>query len=156
VIPITPRTFQHLSDWCEQYQKNSTTDVKTRFSIGIYQISQGMAYHIDSPCRWQSFCAAAMHFIMAGHEFGYTLDSFCFDVNYNPENWRQLLWNIGRCQQQIVYHNNGIGSRASRFNATLFQDLLNDLVKECFMNVPNHYHEQGCFDEMHILTGDIK
>lgn len=164
MIPLTPRTSQHLIDWCHQYQTNGTVPQPghIRFGIGVYQITQGMAWRIASPVRWQSFCAAAMHFIMCGEFYG---ASVAADMPETLEDfpeaqavpWHDVLMSIGKAQQQIIYHPSiSSGStRASRFNREHLRMRLSTLVRACFSLTPAGSRESGCFDEMNILTGDL-
>lgn len=163
MIPVTPRTVEHLALWCGKFQeeKEAMNPRHIRFAIGVYQISQGMSWKINNPVRWQSFCAAAMHFIMCGRAHN------CAMWHYFPETlaeidapfsgWQNLMMNVGKAQQQVVYALSEVqhSTRASRFNQDTLEKHLYDLVKSCFSLAPPEYREQGCFDEMKILTGDL-
>lgn len=163
MIPVTPRTTQHLVDWCREYQANGTVPQPRhfRFSIGVYQISQGMSWKIGEPVRWQSFCAAAMHFIMCATAYGIdpatwfpeTLD----EIPDNFSSWHDVLLHLGKAQQQVVYslHESAVSTRASRFKVPLLDERLRILATTCFSLTPADYRECGCFSEMHILTGDL-
>jgi len=150
--------------WCRNYQTIGTVPQPRhiRFSIGVYQITQGMSWQIASPVRWQSFCAAAMHFIMCAEAYGVSLSGDMPEtLEEFPEAtnapWYDLLMAIGKAQQQIIYHpsiSSG-SSRASRFSERHLQFRLWTLVKSCFAMTPQGYREQGCLDEMKILTGDL-
>ena len=64
---------------------------------------------------------------------------------------------IGRAQQQVVYalHSSATSTRASRYKPAVLDDYLCDLAHACFALAPPEYREQGCFDEMKILCGDL-
>ena len=162
MIPVTPRTTQHLLTWCRMYQAGGTVPQPPhmRFAIGFYQISQGMSWRMASPVRWQSFCSAAMHFIMCAEAFALPIDIFMPDrLEDIPEawqGWEHLLLTLGKAQQQIVYalHSDG-SSRKSRFAPMNLQHYLHASIFQCFSLAPSEYREQGCFDEMKILNGDL-
>lgn len=165
MIPITPRSTEHLTDWCRTYQFRGTVPQpgNIRFGIGVYQITQGMSWEIGSPVRWQSFCAAAMHFIMCAEAYGVSVAAWLPEqMSEIPEAtgdgiWRNLLMAVGKAQQQIIYHPSiSAGStRASRFKPEILRSLLWNLTENCFALTPGNYREQGCFDEMKILLGDL-
>lgn len=165
MIPVTPRTSSHLVSWCASYQLDSGIVPQPpthRFSIGIYQISQAMNWKISGPVKWQSYCAAAMHFIMSGVGFGIFLDNDLPEtLEELPEGfsgWQNVLFLIGKTQQQICYSDyiSANSARKSRFDRDKLRIHLSSLVYECFALVPASAREQCCFDEMHILTKDIK
>lgn len=163
MIPITPRTAQHFCDWCKEYQFNGTCPhiPPVRFSIGIYQITQGMSWHIASPVRWQSFCSASMHFTMAAYAHGIDpapwLPETLAELPSDFPGWDTLLLRIGKAQQQVFYALSAVSgsTRASRFSRDKLGVLLYDLIRDCFAFAPPEYREQGCFDEMKILLGDL-
>ncbi len=161
MIPQTPRTTAHLLEWCHEYQFTGIVPQpkQMRFAIGIYQISQGMSWKVASPVRWQSFCAAAMHFIMTAEAYGIrvTLPETLDEIDAGFSGWDNLLIKIGKAQQQVVYslHEASLSSRASRYDIFTLGERLYDLVTACFSLTPPAYREQGCFDEMKILTGDL-
>ncbi len=161
MIPVTPRTCEHLLTWCFCYQRNAKVynPREVRFAIGFYQISQGMSWRIGSPVRWQSFCAAAMHFIMCAEAYGLHLDMpvSLEDLPETWKGWEHLLLTLGKAQQQIVYA--GVSSqnstRVSRFSAAALHLHLSEAVEQCFALAPPLYRERGCHDEMKILLGDL-
>lgn len=163
MIPVTPRTTQHLVDWCRTYQESGTVPQPPhiRFSIGFYQISQGMSWQIASPVRWQSFCSASMHFLMCAEAMdiglGPDLPETLAEIPDTWVSWEHLLWTLGKAQQQIVYalQSSASSSRASRFSASQLRGLLMSSVKQCFSLAPSEYREQGCFDEQKILCHDL-
>lgn len=163
MIPVTPRTVPKLIEWCRLYQQGGTVPQPKhiRFGIGIYQITQGMSWHISSPVRWQSFCAAAMHFTMCAEAYGLSLEPWLPDTlaeisdHTGSEPWRDLLLSVGKAQQQIIYKLAEESSRKSRFKPEDLRFHLMTLVENCFAMTPPDYREQGCFDEMHIILGDI-
>lgn len=162
MIPVTPRTGQHLIQWCDYYQNQSgivSQPAHVRFSIGVYQISQGMSWKVGSPVRWQSFCAASLHFIMSGIAFNAapTLPLFLEESTDNFKGWEHLLLTVGKAQQQVCYSPliSAKSARLSRFNPDILRDRLTELVEQCFALVPPEHREPRCFDEMNILTGDI-
>lgn len=165
MIPVTPRTTEHLIAWCKQYQSSGSVPQprNIRFGVGVYQITQGMSWKIASPVRWQSFCAAAMHFIMCAEAYGVSLhDSLPEQLHELPEAsgsnlWHDLLLAVGKAQQQVIYHPDisSASTRASRFNPVTLHLHLLHLTKQCFAMAPAGYREQGCFDEMHILCKDL-
>lgn len=163
MIPVTPRTTNHLVDWCRTYQEGGTVPhpKHIRFGIGVYQITQGMSWEIANPVRWQSFCAAAMHFIMCAEAYGESLEPWLPDtLDETPEAqgevYKDLLMAVGKAQQQIIYSLvAGRSTRHSRYNPVELRYRLLTLVEACFSMTPKLYREQGCFDEMKILTGDI-
>jgi hypothetical protein len=159
--PVTPRTCQHLVDWCVYYQQHAKVynPREVRFAIGFYQISQGMSWHIHNPVRWQSFCAAAMHFIMTASAYDITLPlpEHLEDLTEEWKGWEHLLFTLGKAQQQVIYAGatSANSTRVSRFSAAALQVYLHTAVEQCFALVPSDMREQGCFSEMHILTGDL-
>lgn len=159
--PVTPRTCQHLVDWCAYYQQHAKVynPREVRFAIGFYQISQGMSWHIHNPVRWQSFCAAAMHFIMTASDYGITipLPDRLEDLPDEWKGWERLLFVLGKAQQQVIYAGatSANSTRVSRFSAPALQVCLGAAVEQCFALVPSDMRERGCFSEMHILTGDL-
>lgn len=162
MIPVTPRTGQHLIQWCDFYQNQSdivSQPAHVRFSIGVYQISQGMSWKVASPVRWQSFCAASLHFIMSGIAFNAApqLPTFLDEGTETFKGWEHLLLAVGKAQQQVCYSPliSAKSARLSRFNADVLSDRLTELVEQCFALVPADQRERCCFDEMNILTGDI-
>lgn len=163
MIPVTPRTTQHLSDWCKAYQTIGTVPrpKEVRFAIGVYQISQGMSWKISSPVRWQSFCSAAMHFIACAHCYGFDiahgLPETLAEIQGDFPGWEGMMLRLGKAQQQVVYslHDNVSSTRASRFVAATAGLKLHDLVVACFSLAPPEYREQGCYDEMKILCNDL-
>jgi hypothetical protein len=163
MIPITPRTTAHLGDWCCRYQGTGSVPQPRhiRFSIGVYQISQGMSWPIASPVRWQSFCSAAMHFMMCSYAYGIDpvpgLPEDLSEISDAFPGWDGLLLRLGKVQQQVVYglNESAASTRAIRFNRDTLSLRLHDLIVACFAIAPATYRERGCFDEMHILTGDL-
>lgn len=163
MIPVTPRTTKHLVDWCRAYQEGGTVPhpKHIRFGIGVYQITQGMSWEIANPVRWQSFCAAAMHFIMCAEAYGESFEAWLPDTleeipEAQGEVYKDLLMSVGKVQQQIIY--NLVASRstrASRYDPVVLRYRLLLLVESCFAMTPKLYREQGCFDEMHILCHSI-
>lgn len=166
MIPQTPRTSEHLVNWCAAYQASDivTQPPHIRYSIGIYQISQGMQWRIASDVKYQSFCAAAMHFTMSAHGFGIDLGSDFperlddFPEGFHGKTWETMLLLIGKTQQQVCYSDyiSKNSARKSRFDPNKLRILMSSLIYECFALVPPARREQCCFDEMHILTKDIK
>ncbi len=120
-----------------------------------------MSWKVASPVKWQSFCSAAMHFIMCGHAYGFDLANdlpeTLAEIDDGFPGWDQLLLRMGKAQQQVVYglHESAVSTRASRFNIPTLSARMFELVTACFALAPAAYREQGCFDEMHILTGDL-
>lgn len=163
MIPVTPRTSEHLVEWCNAFHYGTKVPhaKNVRFGIGIYQISQGMSWSIASPVRWQSFCSAAMHFIMCAHAYGIDMKGdFPETLGELPSDfagWDQLLMCIGKAQQQVFYGMEDVllSTRASRYSRDVLRMRLHDLVVACFSLAPAGYREQGCFDEMKILLGDL-
>ncbi len=163
MIPVTPRTTQHLIDWCAAYQTGGTVPQPRhiRFGIGVYQITQGMSWKIASPVRWQSFCAASMHFIMCAEAYDVRLplpeNLADFPTLCGTGIWERVLLSVGRAQQQLIYHPDvsGRSTRSSRYSPEKLCGFLEELTTACFGLTPPEYREQGCFDEMHILTGDL-
>jgi len=161
MIPITPRTSEHLKSWCSYYHRNAKVynPREVRFAIGFYQISQGMSWEIHNPVRWQSFCAASMHFIMAADAYKLNLDlpEFLGDITETWKGWEHLFFTLGKAQQQVIYAGvtSANSTRASRFSEAALHIYLTEAVEQCFSLVPALYREQGCFDEMRILTGDL-
>jgi hypothetical protein len=163
MIPVTPRTVEHLQFWCACFQEahEYMNPKHIRFSIGVYQISQGLSWKITSPVRCQSFCAAAMHFIMCAHAHGIDLSAGFPDtlaeIDAPFDGWDNLLLKLGKAQQQVVYALSEVShtARASRFKRDVLEQHLHYLVKACFSLTYPDYREQGCFDEMKILTGDL-
>lgn len=166
MIPRTPTTCGWFSLWCNEYQKSDIVaqPPHIRYSIGIYQISQGMSWRISSDVKYQSFCAAAMHFTMCAHGFGINLENDFpprledFPEGFHPRTWEIILLLIGKTQQQICYSDyiSKNSARKSRFNPDKLRMSISSLIYECFALVPPSRREQCCFDEMHILTKDIK
>ena len=164
MIPQTPRTVAHLADWCCTYQNGNIVPQSppTRFSIGVYQLSQGLDWKIESPVKWQSYCAAAMHFMMTGIGFHIHIDAdfpeLLSEINAKFEGWERMMYRLGKAQQMICYSHyiSSQSARKSRFDERELRIRLFRLVEQCFALVPPEAREQCCFDEMHILTGDIK
>jgi hypothetical protein len=163
MIPVTPRTSDHFIQWCKLYQEGGTVPqpAHIRFSIGFYQISQGMQWHINSPVRWQSFCAAAMHFTMCA--YAHDLDmSGCFPTTLEDfpeefEGWETLIQVLGKAQQQIIYSptiSKG-STRTNRFSYAALHVYLYKAIEQCFALTPQGHRESRCFDEMKILCGDL-
>jgi hypothetical protein len=161
VKPVTPRSCDHLLFWCRQYQDTATVynPREVRFAIGFYQISQGMAWKIANPVRWQSFCAAAMHFIMCAEAYNLalTMPESLKDLTEEWLGWEHLLLTLGRAQQQVVYAGatSKNSTRVSRFSEDALRACLYTAVEQCFALVPSREREAGCYAEMHILTGDL-
>jgi hypothetical protein len=161
MIPVTPRTCEHLKSWCGFYQRNAKVynPREVRFAIGFYQISQGMSWHIHNPVRWQSFCAASMHFIMCAEDYNLHLDlpEFLEDLTDSWKGWEHLMFTLGKAQQQVIYAGatSANSTRASRFSEAALQLYLTEAVEQCFSLVPALYREQGCFDEMCVLCNDL-
>lgn len=162
MIPQTPRSAHHLSIWCLAYNASQIVPQPPthRFSIGIYQISQGMAWKLAGDVRYQSFCAASMHFLMSAWGFGISvpLPEKLEDITEGFDGWDNLLFLIGKTQQQICYSDyiSANSARKTRFDAGKLEILFYKLISQCFALVPPDHREQCCFDEMHILTKDIK
>ncbi len=163
MIPVTPRTSAHLVSWCDMYQTSGTVPQPkhVRFAIGVYQITQGMSWTIASPVRWQSFCSASMHFIMCATAHDLRPHAWFPDrldqIDTKFMGWENVMLRVGKAQQQVVYalHSSASSTRASRYNPAVLDDYLYDLACACFALAPPEYREQGCFDEMHVLTGDL-
>jgi len=161
MTPLTPRTSQHLMEWCASYQINAKiwNPKEIRFAIGFYQISQGMAWKITSPVRWQSFCAAAMHFLMCASAYGVAIPMPEVLEDYPEEwkGWETMLFTLGRIQQQVVYAGatSKDSTRVSRFSSDALQVSLASAISQCFSLVPPGRREECCFSEMYILTGDL-
>lgn len=163
MIPRRPRTTAHLAHWCEVYQESGTVPqpAHIRFSIGVYQISQGMSWRIASPVKWQSYCSAAMHFTMCASTYGLMLDSAMpetlEEVSSSFDGWEALMLALGKAQQQVVYglHSSATSTRASRFNEDELERRMVKLVTACFSLCPPEHREQCCFDEMAILCKDL-
>lgn len=163
MIPVTPRTVEHLTKWCATYQEVGTVPHPrhVRFSIGIYQISQGLAWPSDCPARWQSFCAAAMHFICCASAYGVDLSpafpTTLDEIEGEAPGWERMMQLVGQAQQQVFYSLVEIqaSTRACRFKVPVLENRLFALVQGCFQLVPPTYREGGCMDEMLILTRDL-
>jgi hypothetical protein len=163
MIPSTPRTCSHLVNWCLGYQSSNIVPQPPhiRFAIGVYQMGQGINWTIAGPVKWQSYCAASMHFIMAASAYGILM---CDDFpDTLPEitdewlGWEHFVFAQARVQQQICYHESisAASARKSRFNRDVLRLRFYDLVCQCFALVPPDHREQCCYDEMFILTKDI-
>lgn len=161
MIPRICYSFESLEQWCIQYHNGPIVPQPKhiRFSIAIYQISQGMSWNIGNPVRWQSFCSAAMHFIMCSNAYGLQLSQgfpadIC-DISSDFRGWEYMLFHIGKCQQQIMYEMSKTTTRASRYSETKFHVDIHRLVEACFSLCPNEYRPIGCWDEMLIMTKDL-
>ena len=163
MVPVTPRTSQHFCDWCKEYQFNGTVQQPgdVRFGVGVYQIAQGMQWKVANPVRWQSFCSAAMHFTMAGYAHGIDMAAgfpeYLSDFGSDAADWKDFLFSVCHAQQQVTYclHYNRGTTRYSRYSVDALHARLHKLVEVCFSFAPASYREQGCFDEMKILLGDL-
>jgi hypothetical protein len=167
VKPVTPRTTQHLTDWCEYYQLKSgivPQPPHIRFSIGVYQISQGMSWKCGGPVAYQSYAAAAMHFLMSSIGFA-GAGSINDDCEWDDEGlgqdwkgWEHLMYLLGRSQQMVVYSDyiSSASKRKSRFDLDelLIRNCL--LIDQCFALIPPSFREEACYNEMFVLTGEIK
>lgn len=160
---ILPRSSQDLFNWCKYYQTDGTVPQprNIRFAIGVYQISQGMSWKIASPVRWQSFCAAAMHFIMCASAYDIQIHDDMpdrlEDITEDFSGWESLLMSLGKAQQQIMYalQSSASSTRASRFNHVILRMRLYELIMGCFSLCPPDHRAQCCMDEMLILCKDL-
>lgn len=161
--PILPRSFKHLSDWCYLYQHSNIAPrtQADRFAIGVYQVSQGIAWKCAGPVAWQSYCSAALHWICCAHAHNIDL------TNDMPEtlaeipdtwtDWRGFVKAQGDAQQQVIYRcsHNLNTTRASRYKPDVFRERMARLVGLVLSLVPPADREQGCHDEMMICTKDL-
>lgn len=163
MIPILPRNSMQLYGWCALYQEGGTVPQprNIRFCIAVYQISQGMSWKIASPVRWQSFCAAAMHFMMCASAYDIRIHDDMpeelEDISEDFRGWEQLLLSLGKAQQQIMYglQSSASSTRASRFNCDVLRMRLYELITGCFSLCPPGHRAQCCQDEMLILCRDL-
>jgi hypothetical protein len=161
--PISPRSVYHLTEWCRAYQASNIVPQPghIRFAIGVYQMGQGINWTIAGPVKWQSYCAAAMHFIMSASAYGIMLDNDLPDtlpeITEEWRGWEHFVFAQARVQQQICYHESisANSARKSRFDREVLRLRFFDLVSQCFALVPPDHREQCCYDEMFILTKDI-
>jgi hypothetical protein len=162
MIPQTPRTCEHLVRWCWCYQHSEIVprSQEVRFAIAVYQISQGLSWP-GGPVAWQSYCSAAMHALMVGAAHSLSLsEDLPETLDQIPDSfagWRDLMRCLGDVQQQVVYHLhlNVFTTRKSRHCPYILRLRLVRLVGKLFSLVPPEAREQGCFDEMVILTKDL-
>jgi hypothetical protein len=161
--PILPRSFRHLSDWCYLYQHSNIAPrtQADRFAIGVYQVSQGIAWKCAGPVAWQSYCSAALHWICCAHAHNIDL------TNDMPEtlaeipdtwtDWRGFVKAQGDVQQQVIYYcsHNLNTTRASRYKPDVFRERMVRLIGLVLSLVPPADREQGCHDEMMICTKDL-
>jgi hypothetical protein len=163
ILPFPHFSFEEISGWCKRYQFGEIVPrtQEVRFAIGVYQLSQGLKWKCAGPVAWQSYCSAALNFIMCGHEHGIDLSPrFPEQLKEIPDifvDFRHFMEALGDAQQQVVYrlHLNVMTTRTSRYSVPLLEARLDKLVRLCFSLVQPDYREQGCIDEMAILTKDL-
>ena len=156
--------MEDLFDWCTEYQDNGPhrQGALIRFNIGIYQISQGIAWK-DKLTADQSYLAAAMHFIMAAHEmkllpqFHFTWPMYADLTAIEEEfiGWQAIMKRVGDVTQQIIYSLHNVPGRKSRYNAAKLETDFAALILTMISLSQADKREELIHNEMCILTKDI-
>lgn len=162
LLPQRFTSIVDLSEWCRKYQQYGPLHHPPvrRINVGIYQIHQGQKWPCAGPVAWQSYCSAAMHFIMAAEGADLPLyslmpvtleeiDDCAFDVGL-------LFDNFCIASQQLIYKSAaGSASRSSRYSSTKLLRSLATLALHCLSLSPRDYRAIGIESEQRILIGDL-
>ncbi len=153
-----------LALWCRDYNQFGPHQVgfKDRFSIGIYQIYQGIEWN-DKASEYESFAAAAIHMICAAESLNLELDlPRLIDDNFhrskNYIDWMEFTKHLSRAQQHIFYRQvsakNGY-HRKSRYNPVLLTSDLSYLVNKLFGMIPRGQRMIAAYYATEIMSGRL-
>lgn len=154
---IVPRDVAHLIRWCAIHNGHTPLPAERRFSIGVYQIAQGNQWAMEAPVKWQSYCAASIHFLCAANrlwtrpELGLVEDIEESTTRF--AGWENLVTSIGLAQQQLIYREETNPRWKSRYSAEKLEGLLGTLTEQMWALVPPG-ERVGCLaDEIALICG---
>jgi hypothetical protein len=162
--PCDEQNIIGLQLWCREYELHNKypVDILTRFNIGVYQIHQGMAWKDNGLNKYESYCAATLHFIMVAARLNLKLEDYLLlDVDELPESYldkevKELLYLISACTQQLYYSTVAARrklKRSSRYNEAKFEKLLAKLIEKMISIVPKEYRREGRIKACEIMLG---
>jgi hypothetical protein len=166
---IYPTDIYEIIIWAVDYDKRNRFPVDTlkRFAIGLYQIHQGMHWKDNGPNKYESFAAAAVHFIIVAERCDLKVDKaeempvklkefprMCINI-HAPE----LLYNISGAQAMLMYNQAYSGNktkRMSRYNPEILEERLSKIVRILICCIPLEFRTE-CFNlSTKIMTKELK
>lgn len=151
-----------LQAWCSTYERYNKypCSILNRFSIGFYQIHQGMSWKDDAN-RSESFASAILHFIMVSERMQLPLEKVMHNnlekypsTPFDAEEARDLLCHLSAAQQQLWYGHvvNKSMQRKSRYRKeTLITKMARSIVILVAAIHPTE-RKQAFYDATNILV----
>lgn len=167
---IDASDFHDVLEWAKEFSAFSNArdylPFYTRFSIGIYQVTQGMAwYEAPKEClsAYESFAAACVHFVGAASlmDAEHTVWALCpADLLDSPLterlDARHLLLGIGKAQQMVVYKIRQDTSRGrSRYKSEVMGTSVGGLLQHLVHLIPRPHRRAAFRTAMDIMTGNL-
>jgi len=148
-----------LQVWCSEYDKVNKypADTMRRFSIGVYQIYQGMEW-LGSASSDESYAAAAIHFIIVGERLSLCTEQYLKrgikSLVWKKQPWKALLYHISKAQGQIVYSTNTDNiKRKSRYSPEILESHLSECIGLCLGLIAPDKREEAIKTAISIMTG---
>lgn len=162
MIPCDEINLLGIQYWCKEYETYNKypVDIPTRFNIGTYQIHQGEAWKDGGVNKYESYCAAALHYIMVSArlnlpiEAHLTLDITEWEQVFIEHEALSILKLLSLCQQQIYYSTakNKI-KRASRYNEEKLCKALSYLSQKMIALAPKELRQPCIYKACEIMLG---
>lgn len=155
--------FFEIWQWCWEYMHSghhTTNEPVRRFTIGFYQIAQGIDWE-DSDSAHESWSAAALHFMMAARLMDLDLTFHCNEPDISlwdthPTSYKYLLRDLSLAARMVVYFTNpGSIKRKSRYDPDLTSQKMYNLVKFCFDRPPKQKRQNAIIVAMEIMCGEL-
>jgi hypothetical protein len=162
--PIYEINVYGLEQWCKDYETNNKYPVPVgkRFQIGLYQINQGTNWKDGGLNKYESYCAAFLHFMMVctTMKLDYDIDWQVSNIEHIPKSYYQkeaplLLDNISKAAQQIYYYEVAFTNmhRKSRFDKMKLSKIMGNILHQIISLVPIEYRKDGLYQASLIMTG---
>jgi len=170
---LVPETVPEWQAWCRDYERETPYPVggpHIRFSVGLYQIYQAIAWldsqagtGLDSKAHHESLASAATHFLMAAEAWKAPteqyLDPGVLTAPYASLDYKDLLYHISAAQQMFFYGyvakvNDAVRSR-SRFKLDGMAQHVAAAVTSLVRAIPVADRAEAFTDATKIMTGRI-
>jgi hypothetical protein len=154
--PIYPENIFDIIQWCKDYEHfdKFKCGARARFSIGFYQIHQGIEWKDNGVNKYESFAAAVLHFFMVTEYLKLDVVNQLNYINlkdYMKSDLRfvalELLKDLSKCMQMLFYADSANKTkRASRYNPKILEVRLACCIDKLLRCIPIEFRSE-CFEK---------
>jgi hypothetical protein len=165
IKPLYETNVFEIEQWCKDYERYGKypTTLPKRFLIGLYQIQQGTGWKDMGLNKYESYCAAFIHFMccctIAQLDYSKNWEEISLEnipKSYYEKTAPRLLDSISRAAQQIIYGDvSNKTQRKSRFNKERAGEIMGDILWDIISLVPVEYRRDGLYQASLILIGKL-